>query len=303
MKFRSVVLGVEDGVKSLSRNRLMSVSSVLTVASCVFILIFSYCIAANLDFILMKLENTGGITIIIDDAVSGPDVNVLYSQLTEIEFVADVKFVSAEEALDTFSKGLGQDSTIYEDFIKDNPIRRRFTVELTSTRHLGEVLAKLEEMKKSNVGIAAVNHAKQIADTLITVNNVVRIVSIVIVLVLGALSIVIIINTIKLTVNSRRHEINIMKYVGATNAFIKVPFVVEGIVIGLLGSIVPLTILIFTYRMIVESLQKNTAVLQELIQFRQPGEIFPYLSPMILVLGILIGTIGSLVSIRKHLNV
>lgn len=153
------------------------------------------------------------------------------------------------------------------------------------------------------IGIEKIKHSQKQSDILLATNNVIRIISIIIILILGIISITIIINTIKLTVFVRKTEINIMKYVGATDWFIRWPFVVEGIIIGLIGSLIPLLICMSFYNKVNELIYTNVPIVESYIQFRSAFEMFLIIAPSTLLLGSLLGIIGSVSSIKKHLNV
>ena len=153
------------------------------------------------------------------------------------------------------------------------------------------------------IGIEKIKHSQKQSDILLATNNVIRVISIIIILILGIISITIIINTIKLTVFVRKNEINIMKYVGATDWFIRWPFVVEGIIIGLIGSLIPLLICMSFYNKVNELIYTNVPIVESYIQFRSAFEMFLIIAPSTLLLGSLLGIIGSVSSIKKHLNV
>lgn len=153
------------------------------------------------------------------------------------------------------------------------------------------------------IGIEKIKHSQKQSDILLATNNVIRIISIIMILILGIISITIIINTIKLTVFVRKNEINIMKYVGATDWFIRWPFVVEGIIIGLIGSLIPLLICMSFYNKVNELIYTNVPIVESYIQFRSAFEMFLIIAPSTLLLGSLLGIIGSVSSIKKHLNV
>lgn len=152
-------------------------------------------------------------------------------------------------------------------------------------------------------GIEKIKHAQKESEMLVTINTTLRIISLIIIVVMAVISIVIIMNTIKLTVFIRKNEINIMKYVGATDWFIRWPFIIEGIIIGLMGSLIPLTICWFGYNKIIEIMSEKLAVILNIATFKTGSEIFFIVFPVTLFLGSLLGAIGSISSIRKHLNV
>lgn len=152
-------------------------------------------------------------------------------------------------------------------------------------------------------GIRKIRHSQKLADMLININNVLRIVSIVLILIMGIVSFSIIINTIKLTVFIRKNEINIMKYIGATDAFIRFPFVVEGLLIGLIGSFIPCVICWISYHNVVRIITEKIWVIQNMAVLKSSSSLFLTITPLTLVLGIFLGVFGSIMSIKRHLNV
>jgi len=153
-------------------------------------------------------------------------------------------------------------------------------------------------------GISEVRHQQNVVDALVAVNRGVRVVSLIIIAVLLVISVVIIMNTIRLTVTNRKLEINIMKYVGATDKFIRWPFVIEGILIGLIGSAVPVLLCWVSYPQVTSALNRRLpAMLDGLISFIPAHAVFEGLFPVTLVLGAAVGAVGSITSVRKHLHV
>lgn len=305
MKLRSIKYYFEEAFKSIFRNSLMSFTSILTVSSCILILVFSYCIAINIDYGLEQLENTVGISVYIDDSLSIDERNALYEKITALDNVDEEKtrFISKSEGLQEMIERYGENADILEGLEDDNPIRDSFSIALIHSREQGSVISALEEMKENGEGIVKIRQAQEIINKLVIINNIIRGISVVIALVLGLLSIIIIMNTIKLTVNNRKNEIGIMKYVGATDWFIKWPFIIEGIIIGIVGAFIPAIISAVLYSNVIDMLTSNMVITDSIFRFRTAAEIFPTLVPIMVVLGLLIGAIGSLLSMRKYLDV
>lgn len=189
----------------------------------------------------------------------------------------------------------------------ENTSAQTTLTEITSTSEI-QSLTETEDTSIGSegyeyIGIEKIKHSQKQSDILLATNNVIRVISIIIILILGIISITIIINTIKLTVFVRKNEINIMKYVGATDWFIRWPFVVEGIIIGLIGSLIPLLICMSFYNKVNELIYTNVPIVESYIQFRSAFEMFLIIAPSTLLLGSLLGIIGSVSSIKKHLNV
>ncbi len=301
MKFRSLRYYIKEAFTNLFRNNLMTFASVATVASCIFILTVSFCVAANLDYILQQFGATIGFTVLLDEKITPAEVNDLYAKIAGIDHVSEVKYVSKDEALESLAEALNDTTGILAGLEKDNPLPRSFDIKVDDPGNQRLVVSKINELDAK--GIEEIRHESEIVNVLITINKGIRIVSIFIILVLIVVSVVLIINTVKLTVNSRQTEINIMKYVGATDWFIRWPFIIEGILIGLVGALIPIAICWLSYSKIVDVVYANVKLLQNLITFRSAVGIFFFITPVSLIIGVVIGAVGSITSMRRHLKV
>jgi cell division transport system permease protein len=282
------------------RNKLMSISSVATIASCVFIVVFSLCLALNINYIFRQLEDTTGIVVWVRDGLDRQQLDELRLKITEVEFVAGAVFVSADEGLTEFIKQQGPGGERFNRLRENNPIRDSFEIELTDARRMDAAVAGLELL--APYGAEDIRQPSDVLDIFIMVNNVIGVVSIVIILVLGVLSVIIVMNTIKLTVNNRRNEISIMKYVGATDMFVRWPFIIEGIIIGLLGAAIPVLIVGAAYNSVMNMISNGLSFIELLIALRAASDIFPILVPASLLIGAGIGATGSIVSMRRYLD-
>ncbi|MCL2415718.1 MAG: permease-like cell division protein FtsX [Defluviitaleaceae bacterium] len=298
MRIRNIKYYFREVLKSLIRNKIMTVTSVATVASCISIVIASLAIAANVSLFLRYLESTVGITIIIDNSVENNRVSEMYAEIGQNPNVSSIDFISAEQALENLAVSFPDGSEeIILSLADNNPLRRSFVLALNDIRAQRELILYLESIE----GVVSVNHAAALTDILININNFVSLFNLLIIVILAILSVVIIMNTIKLTVNNRRTEILIMKYVGATDWFIKWPFVIEGIVIGIMGAIVPLIVSWLGYDRVVDAIT-SVPIVGEL-PYLSAIEFFPLFSPIIVLMGAFIGIFGSMTSMRKYLNV
>ena len=297
MKFRSFSYFIEEAAKNIIRNSLMSVTSVITVSACVFMLVLLYCVVINVDFALKNMEGSiGVIKVIIDKEADNEHVLMLYDEIRALPHVENVSFLSSEDVFEKQKEQLG-------DILNGLPsdiFRKRFEVEVDSSRYQSIVMSGLERVSEEIGGVYSINQLQEVVDILNTISNIVRIVCAVIIVLLLALAMVIITNTIKLAVNNRKTEISIMKYVGATDWFIRWPFFLEGAFIGVLGSVVPIVSFGMFYDPLVASINGE---LDALAGLKPAIEIFPVILMISLVFGGLIGVIGSALSIRKYLKV
>jgi len=299
-KFRNIRYYLTETLRNLVRNKLMTITSIITVAACLLIVVISYAIASNVNYILNFLETSVGITVFVEDDLDTSQVDALYHEILQLENVAGAAFISPQEALDNLAYHLGiTDDGILLSLDEANPLRRSFTVELDDIRYQRYTVESIERLG----GVLSVNEASRVTDMLIALGSFVGIFSFVVMMVLGVLSIVIITNTIKLTVNNRRNEIIIMKYVGATDWFIKWPFVIEGIVIGIFGAAIPIAIIWISYDGIIDTIRDTDLQMIMQIPFRAAVELFPVFAPVVVVLGVGIGILGSISAMRKYLSV
>jgi cell division transport system permease protein len=290
---------VGQGFRGIWRNRLMSLASIGTIASCLMIVGIFYCIAVNVDYILETLEETAGITVFCtDEEVSEDKIRDLEERIRKIDHIDEVVYISPEEALNKEKEEWGEYGSLLDGLENDNPLPPSFEITLDDIRYQKEVVAELNQLS----GIE-IRYLEEETKILIGFNNMIRLISLVLILVLGFIGVMLMDNTIRLTVYIRKNEINIMKYIGATNWFIRWPFVIEGIIIGIIGSVLPLVLIWFSYNFITELIYEKNTFIRNVLVFRTPGEIFNVLTPISLIIGIGIGVIGSTISIRRYLKV
>jgi cell division transport system permease protein len=300
---RNLGLYLSEAFDNLVKNKLMALASSITVASCVFILIISFCVSINIKYTLNQFNNSIGISAMISDDLETDQINYLYDSISELDYVYEVKFISKDEALKDFERTLGmtESKKILEGFEKDNPLPRSFDIKLKDSNFYSQAISDLEKLQSN--GIDNVRHAKHEVDVLLITKKVIYIISLIIMISLALNSIIIIMNTIKLAVHNRKDEICIMKYIGATNWFICWPFIIEGAVIGIVGSVVPIIISWLCYEKFIEIILECFPEITKLLSFESNNVIFYKVSPYALCLGIGIGVFGSMISLRKHLYV
>ena len=301
MIFRSINYFFSEAIRNLIRNHLMTIASIITVSSCIFMVIISYCLAANVDAMLKQFEDRIGITAIIKDDVDSDTVNALFNKINAMEHIKTVKYITAEEALQKLIEDMGDNEDLFAGLENDNPLPREFSLEIDNLAYHNEVIAQLEALIPE--GIDKVTHGKSAADAIMTISNILRILCIFIIAALAVISIVIITNTIKIAVNSRKTEINIMKYVGATDWFIRWPFLLEGMIIGVLGALFPIIVSWTGYARVIGIISERVTILNNLIDFLPAITVFTSVMPLSLLMGVLIGVSGSVMSIRRHLKV
>jgi len=286
-----------EAIRSVIFNRFMSVASIFAVASSIFIVAVFYIIGANVEYFMNQLEAQMGMAVRIDENLSETDQARLRERIREIRHVASVTFISREDALENMRKTLGDDAV--RGLELDNPLRDSFIVELTDLAFHDEVEHAILNLRQ--YGAAQVDSDAEFARTLSAISTIVYIVTVTLILILAGISTIIITNTIRITVNARKTEINIMKYVGATDWFIRWPFVLEGMIIGFLGGAVPAFICFFGYGYVIGTI--NEIPMLAWVSFMPEEHIMRYVFPLSFMLGVLIGLIGSVTSVKKHLKV
>lgn len=299
MRPSSIRYYFKEGFVGLLKNRLMSIASIGTVAACIFIVSLSVCLISNISSVLHQIEDTIGVVVFLEDDVDAQTVNDIRDKITSLDHVTMVTYISAEEALEGLKEEWSAED-ILEGFTgENNPLTASFEIDLDEIENQGTVLAALEKID----GIRNIRHSQAETEILIKLNNGITVVGVTVICILAVISIIIIMNTIKISVYTRRTEIGIMKFVGATDWFIRWPFIIEGVLIGVIGSALPMAISWPLYSKMVELIYTNFPVIKNIATLLDTYSIFARLSPIALVFGTVMGIVGSVTSIKKYLKV
>ena len=301
MRLGTVKYSVKQGVKNIARNRMFSIASIATMAACIFLFGIFFSIIRNFSHIVEKAEEGVAIVVLFDEEATDERVEKIGKQLSKHEGVLEVKYVSAEEAWEEFQKSyLADNPELAEGFADDNPLANsdNYEVYLESVENQEEVVAFAESLE----GVRKVNKSDVVAKTLENFNVLLTYVSGAIILILLIVAVFLISNTVSMGITIRREEIAIMKYIGAKDSFVRAPFVIEGILIGVVGATIPLIILYFAYEKAVSTIISKFSVLNTILEFLPVTEVYKFLLPIGLALGVGIGFIGSFLTIRKHLR-
>ena len=298
MRFNVFSYLIKEGFKSTFKQKKMTSASIIIMCATMFIFGLFFVIGENVNSIITQLENEQGIQIFIDEDATDEEIQTLGNQIRAINGVNRVTFVSKEDALNSMKTTLG-DESLFEGWDEENPFPASYFVTLTDLSLNEQVqteINKLDNVDEIESQNTTINRLRSLA-------NGIQITTVVILALLIIISIFIIAYTIKLTVHARRREISIMKYVGATNGFIRGPFIVEGIIIGVISAIITLVILGLAYN---EKKKKigGSVLIQEmgfgLLSF---SDMFYLVLTVYLILGVGIGVLGSVISMRKYLKV
>ncbi|WP_312447854.1 permease-like cell division protein FtsX [Lacrimispora sp.] len=293
---------LKQGVNNICRNILFSLASIATVSACIFLFCLFFSIVINVQYVIKNTESTVGITVFFDDGLDENKIKEIGNKIKARDDVKEVTYTSAEDAWEEAKQEyFGDMQDLAEGFEEDNPLANSasYTIFLKDLVDQDQVVDWL----KSIDGVRKVNYSKTAAEGMNSLSKVIGVLSMLIIGVLLAVAIFLISNTISVAAAFRKSENEIMKLIGATNYMIRAPFVVEGVVIGLVGACIPLVSIYFLYRSTVEYVVTKFSILSGLFQFLPVEAIFPYMAATALALGVGIGFFVSFFTIRKHLKV
>lgn len=302
MKIRSFFYHIKDGFKNIYRNRLFSLASIATIAACIFLFGIFYSIMMNFEYMVKKAENEICVTVFFEEGLSDTDIRKLGDTISNRVEVSSVHYTTAEEAWDNFrDEYFAGYPELAEGFKDDNPLINSdsYEIYLSDASMQGTLVTYLENLD----GIRQVNRSEVTASSLSSAAKLVGYISVAVIVILLAVSIFLITNTIVIGITVRKEEISIMKFIGATDSFVNAPFFVEGIAIGIIGSILPLFILGYIYQSVVGYVLGKFSILSNILAFMPASEVFKVLVPVAIALGIGIGVLGSFFAVRKHANV
>ncbi|MBQ5430460.1 MAG: permease-like cell division protein FtsX [Lachnospiraceae bacterium] len=302
MRFSSFQYNLRQGLKNIWRNKMFSMASVATMTACIFLFGLFYSISVNFSGMVKNAERGVAITVYFDDKATQDEIDQIGTAIMKRKEVAKCNFVSAEEAWKRFQSDYFKGhSDAAESFADDNPLADMANYEI----YLKDVSkqARLVSYIEGLAGVREVHQSATTARTLTDFNALVRYISLGIIFVLIAVAAFLISNTVSVGISVRKEEIAIMKLIGARDAFVRAPFVVEGILIGLIGSIIPLMILAIVYNNIIHYVAERFDALKSMFSFVSAGNIFHVLIPVSLLLGVGIGYAGSRITLKRHLDV
>ncbi|MBS7402057.1 MAG: permease-like cell division protein FtsX [Oscillospiraceae bacterium] len=286
---------IGEGFRSVFTHGFMSFASVTIIIACLTIMGSFSLLAVNIDAVIEDLEQDNEMLAFVDETVPDDKAKAIEPMLTAINNVASVKFVSREEAMEDF-KDEYENSSIFDE-IDATVFRHRYIIYLDDIALMAQTKADIEQVE----GIADVSAQLEISKGFVTVRNIVSAVSLILIIILGIVSIFIMSNTIKLTTFSRREEIAIMKMVGATNSFIRTPFIIEGLVLGIIGSAVAFALQWGIYSFVGEKVMNSMAnIYVTVIPFQQ---LMMPVGLLFLGVGVFVGLFGGSIAIRNYLKV
>lgn len=302
MKVRTINRQFKEGLTGLWRNRVMSLASISSVTAVLLVLGLFLMITLNMSSIIVSVESDVEIKAFLKNDLTTSDVNTIGKKIEQVYGIKNITFESKEEALQKYKEKLGDNSDLLEGLEgENNPFPSSYIIKVKDPNTIGSIAQEMETFE----GVEEVKYGKDIVNQLLKATHFIRIIGTALICIFALISIFIISNTIKLTVAARRKEISIMKYVGATNGFIRLPFIIEGLVLGVLGAVLASGILLLAYNYFILFVDRNFEGLYVYLS----GRLAPVYDTMLLTTllllaaGILVGTIGSRISLRKFLKV
>lgn len=293
---------IGEGFRNIFKNKKSSFTSLITMICAMFIFGVAFAIGENANSVVTQVSKKMGIQVFMKPEATDEQIKNLETEIWNIgtDKIQKVEFISKQQALEEMKTRVEDNEWILDGFDEENNIFPvSYLIQLTDLSHTKEVESKLSKMEDVDV----IRSSNETIDTLIKIARGVRYAIMVIFVLLIVMAVTIISNTIKLTVHSRRREISIMKYVGATNGFIRGPFVVEGILIGLVAALVTVLMVGLAYDFIIAKIAESDVLQRMSISLMSFNQLANVIIIVFLALGIGIGIIGSMVSMKKYLEV
>ncbi|NLG05278.1 MAG: ABC transporter permease [Clostridia bacterium] len=299
MRISTFAYTIKQGFKNIFRNKIFSLASIATISSCLFLFGLFYSVVVNFQYMVKEAQSSVAVTVFFDEGISDEQIVQIGEQIKARSEVARVDFVSADQAWESFkTEYLGEYADGFED---DNPLSGSANYEI----YMNDVSMQpaLVTYLESVDGIREVNKSEITANTLTNIRMLIGYVSAGIIFILLAVSVFLISNTVTIGISVRREEISIMKLIGATDFVVRSPFVIEGIIIGIIGSLIPLVTVYYIYINVIQYATENFKVLSDIMKFLTVEEVFANLIPISIAMGVGIGFLGSFSTVRKHLKV
>ena len=302
MRISTFFYSIKQGIKNIWRNKMFSLASMATMAACIFLFGLFFAIVTNFQSMVKDAEEGVAVTVLFDDDITPQQIAEIGDRIKERPEVSAYNFKSAEDAWAEFSQIYFEgNEELAEGFGDDNPLQKSesYEIYLNDVSMQDTLVAYLENLD----GVREVRRSEIVANTLSDFNRLIGYVSAGIILILLCVAVFLISNTVTVGIAVRKEEIGIMKLIGATDYFVRAPFVVEGILIGLIGSAIPLVLLYGMYSRLIVYIMEKFNFLSSLMKFLPVHTVFRTLTPIALLLGVGIGFLGSFMTIRKHLKV
>lgn len=300
MKYNVLSYLIKEGFRSVFKNKKATIASLGTMCATMFIFGIFFALGENINFFVKGLEEEQAMIVNIEESATDEEVKALGEKIKKIQGVnkENIEYLTQEEVLEKFKKGFGEKAYLVEMFGAEI-YPRGYVVRLTDLEYNLQVQDEIKQLEN----VKNITNANPTVSTLENVANGIKLVTFILLVLLVIISIFIISNTIKLTVHARRREISIMKYVGATNNFIRFPFIIEGIIIGIVAGAITILLLGLAYNSIMPAFASTGTAINIQIEIVSFAELFKSIVIVYLILGTGIGIVGSSISMKKYLEV
>ncbi|NLO82646.1 MAG: ABC transporter permease [Clostridiales bacterium] len=302
MSFRSWGFYIRNGFQNILRNRVMALASITAIMVALFVLGLILVIAFNLDVMVENMESKMEITIYLKDETTEEQRLTIENNIRSWEGVYEIVFVSKQEALDKWRTELGDKGKLLEGYSgENNPLPDSFLIKIQKPEYVEDIVERVRAIP----AVDDINYSSRVAEFIGWFARGIRIFGALIVAILAVVAVIVISNTVRLTVYSRRKEINIMKYIGATDWFIRWPFIIEGMVLGMIGALLSTCLVVGVYKLMIDRsgyIDVKWGYLGIFKLLPMDKIMFPVLVISMMV-GVCVGIMASCISIRKHLKV
>lgn len=298
-KIRKFFTVIKTGIIGVWKNKSMGLASIISIAAVSVILGIVLIAALTMNVLLSDIQTkVDEVEIYVKDELTDERIEEIRNELSSLAGIKEIRYKNKEDALEEMKKVWGEDAYILEGLETDNPLERSFLVSVENIEDSHGIV----EHGKTIDGVSNVVYYQDAVDKLIKIANYVRVGGLIVVLILIVISILVISNTVKLTVIARKREIEVMKYVGASNGMISGPFMIEGIIFGLIGALVAFLVISYSYIFVYNRFNERiyTLISSNLIS---PPVLRTDLLIIFCTLGVVIGTVGSVFSVKKYLRV
>lgn len=300
MKLSTLIYSIKQGFKNIYRNRLFTAASIGTITASLFLFGIFYFVAANVNYTIKEAETNVGVTVFFDVGIKQSEIDEIGTKIQARPEVSSIEFLSAEETWEQYKEKY-LSTELAETFGEDNPLENSasysvFLKDVSKQKELVNYILALD-------GVRKVNSSEAVATGLTGINAIVTYITTAIIVILIGVAIFLISTTVTMGIAVRREEITIMKLIGATDFIVRAPFIVEGLIIGCVGSLLPLGGLYLLYGKVIAYVSERFSSNFGAMQFLGIHQIFKTLLPISLAIGIGIGFVGSFLTIRKKLKV
>lgn len=300
MRIRTLIYSLREGIKGIYRNKMFTLASIGTMSACLFIFGLFFFLVSNFSHMIKSAESTMGISVFFEEGLSQSVKERIGNEIKDRKEVKEIKYISAAEAWEKYKKESLKPELI-ETFGDDNPLENSdsYTIYVKKAEEQNRLVNFINTLE----GVRKVNCNTTVFASFSSINSLISIVSVTIIILLLGVAVFLISTTIAMGISVRKEEIFIMRMVGATDFFINAPFIVEGLIIGFIGAVLPLGVLFIIYGRAIKALSDKFNILVNILTFVDIKTEFSLLMPISIALGMGIGFIGSVVTLRRHINV